>query len=64
MMILRNRVLWNNEMNLAIGLRTELDNEEFLEVVEETHLELTGEKIDIKEWEIDETDIFLKLELV
>lgn len=63
-MILRNKVLWNNEMNLAIGLKTELDKEEFLEVVEETHLELTGENIDLKECEIDETDIFLKLELI
>jgi len=63
-MILRNKVLWNNEMSLAIGLKTEMDKEEFVIIAEETHLELTGEKIYLKEWDLDETDILLKLEFL
>ncbi|MEW9124573.1 MAG: hypothetical protein AB2421_17810 [Thermotaleaceae bacterium] len=50
------KVLWNNEMNLCIGLRTELDREEFIEELERTHYELSGDALSHKEGKISVID--------
>jgi hypothetical protein len=40
-----NKVLWNNEMDLCIGLKTEMDLDEFRDELKMVHYELTGESI-------------------
>lgn len=58
-----NKVLWNNEMSLCIGLKTELDKEEFIEELEKTHNELTGEVLSYEEGHISEIeDLIWKFE--
>lgn len=59
-----NKVLWNNEMDLVVGLRTEVDRGKFEDIAQSTHKELTGETIYLKEWILSETDLLLKLELL
>lgn len=44
-----NKVLWNSEeMDLCIGLSTEMDKEEFIEEARRTHLDLTGELLPVE----------------
>lgn len=46
---LTNRVLWHSEMNFCIGLRTEMDRQEFIEEAKRTHLEMTADELQIEE---------------
>ncbi|MBI9013607.1 MAG: hypothetical protein JEZ08_15345 [Clostridiales bacterium] len=62
-MILTNKVLWSNDMSLAVGLKTELDEKEFVEVALEAHLEMTGDKLNISECMVTEDSLMLKLEV-
>jgi len=63
MMILSNKVLWSNDMSLAVGLKTELDEEEFVTAALEAHLDLTGAKLNISECMVTEDSLILKLEV-
>jgi hypothetical protein len=60
-----NKVLWNNEMDYCIGLTTELSKEDFIEEASKTHIELTGEELDLAICEIDEVadNVIWRLEL-
>jgi hypothetical protein len=40
-----NMVLWNNEMDICIGLATELDRNQFIQEARKTHLKLTNETL-------------------
>ena len=62
-MILNNKVLWSNDMSLAVGLKTELDEEEFVTATLEAYLDLTGEKLNISECMVTEDSLMLKLEV-
>ncbi len=57
------KVLWNNEMDLCIGLTTELDKEEFIEEIRRTHFYLTGEQICTADGIIYEDEDIWKFEL-
>jgi len=50
-------------MSLAVGLKTELDEEEFITAALEAHLDLTGEKLNISECMATEDSLMLKLEV-
>ena len=60
-----NKVLWNNEKDLCIGLTTEIDQEEFIEVAQRTHEELTGDELPLELCKITmvEKENLWKLEL-
>lgn len=62
-MILRSEILWSNDMSLAVGLKTELDKEDFVEKAIQTHLELTGDILIESEFRVTEDKVMLKLEL-
>lgn len=47
-----NKVLWNNEMNLCIGLTTEMDLDDFEAEAVRTHVELTGDILHPEDYEI------------
>ncbi|MBB6218205.1 hypothetical protein HNQ80_004345 [Anaerosolibacter carboniphilus] len=49
-------VLWNNEMDLCIGLMTEMDRDEFARDVLESHKMLTGESIRPEDGEVSVVD--------
>ncbi|MCH4891199.1 hypothetical protein EZV73_26710 [Acidaminobacter sp. JC074] len=61
---MNNKVLWNHEMNFAIGLATEMDVEEFEIAALEAHLDLTGEGLCNDEYVISEDVELLRLELI
>lgn len=61
---MNNKVLWNNEMDLCIGLLTELDCTEFIREAKKSHLELTGEHLIEGTFAIEKVDkIIWKLEV-
>jgi hypothetical protein len=45
---MHNKALWNNEMDLCIGMITELDLDEFISQAKKSHLWLTGEAMPSK----------------
>ncbi len=57
-------ILWSNEMNLAISLITEVDEEQFVKDVITDHLSLTGEEIYLKDWLYSKDDLIHKLEII
>lgn len=63
-MVLINRILWNNEMTLAICLNTELDESEFEEEALSTHLELTGDSLEKDEYFVASDTMIRRLELI
>jgi len=63
-MVLSNKILWNNEMALAICLRSELDQDEFEVEALNTHLELTGDELIKGEYIIHEQSMIRVLEVV
>ena len=63
-MILSNKVLWSNDMSLAVGLKTELDEEEFVTAALETHLDLTGEVLCKGEYIVDSDMTIRRLEII
>ena len=63
-MILNNKVLWSNDMVLAVGLKSELDEDEFIVAAQQTHLDLTGESLDMAEWKVSEDNMMRQLESI
>ena len=63
-MVLDNKILWNNEMSLAICLNTELEEDEFENESVKSHLELTGEVLEKDEYFIVNESIIRVLEVV
>jgi len=63
-MIPDKKILWNNEMTLAICLVTELDEKEFEENALESHMSLTGESLNDNEYKIESELDIRRLEVV
>lgn len=63
-MILSNKILWSNDMSLAVGLKTELDEDEFVAAAIETHLDLTGETFCKGEYIVDSDMTIRRLEII
>jgi len=45
----KKKVLWNSEMDLCIGLSTEMDSEEFIEEAMRSHEDLSGDPLPIED---------------
>lgn len=58
-----DEILWNNEMTIAVSLLSELDKEDFEQLVCDSHYNLTGEKISINDGSITQTDLIYIFEL-
>jgi len=63
-MIPDKKILWNNEMTLAICLVTELDEKEFEDNALESHMSLTGESLKDNEYKIESEVDIRRLEVV
>jgi hypothetical protein len=61
-----NKVLWNNEMDLCIGLKTELDRQDFIEIAKRMHIFLTGERLNDNDFIVSEnpTEPIWRLNLI
>jgi hypothetical protein len=51
---MNNLVLWNNEMDICIGLATELDRNQFIQEARRTHLKLTNETLMPKDYIVNQ----------
>jgi len=57
------KVIWNHTMDLASGFVYDMDQDEFEILIQQTHLELTGEELDIKEGVVTESGHYYEFKL-